>query len=752
MGRFTLLLAGILVWFSTASAQYREASRWPSVMELLEAGPGDSGGEVSVSATYTEINRLIIEENWEEAEALLAGLMEEEPQNRNFAYKRALCLRAMKGRLAEAVPFVQMAAFGEFADRYNAFDAGEVMPPEAALELALDVLHLSGKYSECQAVASVMMARYSKRDARHQEAEKVMEECAFALALGGREQPIRLTAQDALNGKASDYAPVVTPDGQTMYFTSNRDGVGGVADVGRIYRTRRTEKGWSGPIALGMGTPGRDVTTVGMLGDGEVLLVYQSYRGEGAVWALTQDGSGGWTQEKKVGFPVDSRFWETSMSERFDGQERIFVSNRPGGEGGRDLYRTVMLPDGSWSEPLNLGPSINTAGEEESPVLSADGQSLVFASNGLPGMGGFDLFRCRRLDNGGWSEPEHLGIPLNTPGDEAMISLDVSGQSGYLSSSRLGGDDLDIFRVDIEEEPEEALAVLMGEVEAWVEGDVMEVHAIDDGPQLHRVFRARKGSGAFVAALPPCREYRFEWRRGPELMGERTEVLGCDAAYGASREVIRLHPFTPGEKPAAEVDSEWEAVTDATLNPNLSSSQPEDETEDETEENLLDHGAAALASAPETEVVPASTSEETASMMVFEALESTVQFGYGKYVTDDAQDEVVAMARAVKERAQWGDIPVIRIEGSASFVPIKNKHAYDTNEQLARMRAEKARDALVASLTAKGLELGVDFEVELDWGVAGPEYAGDAVSGRAKYTSFQFAKFSLGRQQLVKRG
>ena len=751
MCRFTLLLAGLLAWFATASAQYRDASRWPSVMELLEAGPGEEGGEVSVSATYTEINRLIIEESWSEAETLLARLMEAEPQNRNFAYKRALCLRAIKGRLGEAVPFVQMAAYGEFADRYNAFDAGEVRPPEEALELAMEVLQMSGHYMDCQAVASICIERYSRRDGRRDGAEKTLKECAFALALKGKEGPIRLTAQDGVNGVASDYAPVVTPDGKTMYFTSNRDGVGGVTDIGRVYRTRMGEAGWSNPIALGIGTPGRDMTTVGMLGDGEILLVYQSYRGEGAVWALTRDDAGGWTQEDKLGFPVDSRFWETSVSERFDGQERIFVSNRPGGEGERDLYRTLMLPDGSWSEPLNLGPHINTAGAEESPVLSADGQTLMFASNGLPGMGGFDLYRCRRLENGGWSEPEHLGIPLNTPGDEAMISLDASGQSGYLSSSRLGGNDLDIFRVDIEEEPEEALAVMMGEVESWAEGDVMEVHAIDEGPEVRRFFRARKGSGAFVAALPPCRSYRFEWRRGPKLMASRDETLACDAAYGASREVLRLDPFTLEERPEVEeersVAPEMERVADATSGPGLDSSPVL-----VGKEEGHDVVAPRPESVSEDEMEPARAATEAESMMVFEAMESTVHFDYGKYAADAGQEEVLAMVKSVVDRAAWGDVPVIRIEGSASFVPVKNKHAYDTNEQLARMRAEKARDALVKALSDRGLKLGVDYEVELDWGVAGPEYEGDAVSGREKYKSHQFAKFSLGRQQVEKRG
>ena len=93
----------------------------------------------------------------------------------------------------------------------------------------------------------------------------------------------------------------------------------------------------------------------------------------------------------------------------------------------------------------------------------------------------------------------------------------------------------------------------------------------------------------------------------------------------------------------------------------------------------------------------------------------------------------------------------MRVEGSASYVPVKNAKAFETNEQLARMRAEKGRDALVQALEAKGLEVGVDFVIEMDWGVAGPEYGGDAVTNRSQYRGFQYAKFSLGSQRIERR-
>ena len=103
------------------------------------------------------------------------------------------------------------------------------------------------------------------------------------------------------------------------------------------------------------------------------------------------------------------------------------------------------------------------------------------------------------------------------------------------------------------------------------------------------------------------------------------------------------------------------------------------------------------------------------------------------------------------ERNAAGEVPVLQIEGSASFVPVKNKRAYESNEQLAKMRAEKARDAMIMELAKRGLQVGVDYQIVLEWGVAGPEYKGDATVSASTYRNYQFAKFSLSRTLVEQR-
>lgn len=124
-----------------------------------------------------------------------------------------------------------------------------------------------------------------------------------------------------------------------------------------------------------------------------------------------------------------------------DGKTLYYVSDMPGGYGDADIYYSTLLDDGSWSDPRNAGPDINTSGKEVFPFVSPDG-TLYFSSDGHPGMGGLDLFRAEG-NRDRWSIPENLKYPINSPADDFSLLTDESGQAGYISSNRSGGAGLD---------------------------------------------------------------------------------------------------------------------------------------------------------------------------------------------------------------------------------------------------------------------------------------------------------------------
>lgn len=148
---------------------------------------------------------------------------------------------------------------------------------------------------------------------------------------------------------------------------------------------------------------------------------------------------GSWREIERLPENVNfSDSWESQPSISSDGKTLFFVSDRKGGFGGTDIYITVRKDDGTWSDPVNAGPVINTAGDEKSPFIHSDSQTLYFSSNGHPGLGGLDIFFSRLTSDGKWTKPQNIGYPINTEYDDFGFIVSTDGKYGYFSSDRLG--------------------------------------------------------------------------------------------------------------------------------------------------------------------------------------------------------------------------------------------------------------------------------------------------------------------------
>ncbi|HEY0977573.1 MAG TPA: hypothetical protein VGE21_08895, partial [Flavobacteriales bacterium] len=258
-----------------------------------------------------------------------------------------------------------------------------------------------------------------------------------------------------VNSSAHDYSPVVTADGNTMYFTSRRTGtVGGQRDASGqyyedIYAVQREEGIWGRASNVGapLNTNMMDAT-VGLSVDGNEMVVYRTppEAVSGNLY-LSKRAQGRWSEPEALTERINSGSHEPSATISPDGSEIYFTSDRPGGLGGRDLYRIRRLPNGQWSLPLNLGPTVNTPYDEDAPFLHSDGSTLFFSSNGHNTMGGYDIFKSNLIDTdmNVWGLPENLGYPLNTVNDDIYFCLNEDGTTGHFSSERsngLGGQDI----------------------------------------------------------------------------------------------------------------------------------------------------------------------------------------------------------------------------------------------------------------------------------------------------------------------
>jgi outer membrane protein OmpA-like peptidoglycan-associated protein len=168
----------------------------------------------------------------------------------------------------------------------------------------------------------------------------------------------------------------------------------------------------------------------------------------------------------KLGDKVNSKHWDSQPSINCEGKSLYFVSKRPGGYGGTDIWVSHLQEDGSWTEAINLGDKINTPMDEESPFIADDNVTLYFASNGHPGYGDMDIFYARNSEEGAWSTPQNLGKPVNSSSREISFFMNARGNKGYIASERKGGyGGLDIYEFNMPaKEDYEEIAYIKGRV------------------------------------------------------------------------------------------------------------------------------------------------------------------------------------------------------------------------------------------------------------------------------------------------
>ncbi len=287
--------------------------------------------------------------------------------------------------------------------------------------------------------------------------ERDIEICNYGKELVSK--PIQITFENLgpkINTPFNEYSPFISSNESFLIFNSRND-LDGVRKANGIftsdvYLSEVYMGEWQQSKNIGevVNTKANDEQIIGVSADGLTLLFN---------YDNTTDGSGdifvGPKYENdimkpfKINSNVNSLSIENAATISPDGKTLYFSSNRPGGYGGFDLYRSLVLPDGSWSEALNMGPQINSTYDDDYPNMTMDGSTIYFSSKGHNTMGGFDIFKIS-LDSATnkWSSPVNVGFPLNDAYDNLNLCMSGKGRYGYVSALRPEGfGDMDLYRV-----------------------------------------------------------------------------------------------------------------------------------------------------------------------------------------------------------------------------------------------------------------------------------------------------------------
>lgn len=321
-------------------------------------------------------------------------------------------------------------------------DPGRSRSIEAYFALG-QLLYERGAYDEAAPFLETYTAARSVNQVRLGQAEQYLNQMSFARRMMAN--PVPFDPQplpSPLNRFLMQYFPALTADSKQLFFTV-RKGSGSAHDED-IYTSLRDENGnWSDPVSVSgsINTP-RNEGTCSISADGKTL-IFTSCQAPGGfgscdLYEVKKTGEN-WGLPRNMGRAINTPGWESQPSLSADGRQLYFVSDRKGGHGKRDIWVSHLSPKGNWLEPVNLGPVVNSSGDDLSPFIHVNGQSLYFSSNGHPGIGKFDLF-LTEFDGMQWSEPKNLGYPINTIDDQVSLVITADGGTAYYAHEVLQAD------------------------------------------------------------------------------------------------------------------------------------------------------------------------------------------------------------------------------------------------------------------------------------------------------------------------
>ncbi len=400
---------------------------------------------------------------------------------------------------------------------------------------------------------------------------------------------------DSVNTEYPEYGPVINADGSLLLFTSRRPGTTGGEKDERLgeyfediyYVKRKGENAWTEAKNFGepINTDEHDAT-VCIAPDGRRMMVY---RGDDQTIYESRLKKGKWKEpdDETTDDHINSDFKENSAWYSYNGKRLYFVSTRTDLDtnlGGKDIFVSDWDPDDEeWGPARNVGVTVNTQYNEDGVFMHPDGKTMYFSSEGHRTMGGYDIFRTEKLDNGNWSEPENIGYPINTPDNDVFFVVGSSGRKAYYSSIRKGGHgEKDLYQITFlgpEKEPvlnsednlvasiadplkkkvvepqvevrESNLTLVKGKVRDSETKDPLKASLeIVDNEKNEVVSRtkSKKGSGKYLVSLPAGKNYGIAVKKDGYLFHSEHFNIPDTAAYQEYVKNIDLMRIEVGNK------------------------------------------------------------------------------------------------------------------------------------------------------------------------------------------------------------
>lgn len=456
--------------------------------------------------SLAEAERYFGIKNYEQALPLFLEAIQAGEKDPMVHYKAGVCYQKSTSiqEQSKAIGYYVFALKNKAPVPYTAYyDLGELYLRSEDIQRAID------SFNQFKALAKADKAAIAKAD-------RAIEVCHNAIALMSVPRAVTVhNFSSVVNTAFTEYNPVVSADESTMAFTALRPNTGktrsGDKFIEEIYISYNNSGTWTEPVVIPVSAE-KNVGTAGISADGQKMMIFMGGVDDpGNIFVINRSGEN-WSKPTVLAPTVNSKHLETTASITPDGKTIYFASDKLGGKGGLDLYRTELQPNGTWSAPVNLGEPINTKDDEDAPFIHPDQKTLFFTSNGHNTIGGRDIFVTRQVQ-GKWTKPENMGYPINTTANDNYFTLIANGTRAYFSSDRKGGYGAqDIYYIDMPPHVSNIpLTMIKGTILNGETGKPIptKIYVIDNetNKRLDFVYDPDPETGSYLIILPPAKNY-----------------------------------------------------------------------------------------------------------------------------------------------------------------------------------------------------------------------------------------------------
>lgn len=405
------------------------------------------------SDAFVTANRLLAKGQFASATKVWEQVVEEDPSNANSQFKLGMCYRNSLDNQDNAVKAFRNAVKSTTAD-YNFSDESLKEAPHDAMFFLGEAYLLNDEPDSALEQFIVYQSMFETEAPINVDRHILM--CINAKRLKKSVRDVTLNEAGLINSNYAETHPVVTLDNNFMFYASRRlqednsNSEFGDKQKGQykedIYLSQKKGTQWQNADVFNLSTDEANEVPLSIGKDGLSLYYRSDAGGDQDVYLSIFEG-GVWRKGVALGKGINTGFNESSLSVSEDGNHMYFTSDREGGRGGYDIYYSERKSNGKWTKPVNLGREINSPQNEECVFIHPTGNTLFWSSNGYlgKGMGGYDIYYSEKQDDGSWGEPQNLGYPINTTGDDLYYYIGGGGTRFY--SRRSDERSFDVYEI-----------------------------------------------------------------------------------------------------------------------------------------------------------------------------------------------------------------------------------------------------------------------------------------------------------------